>query len=59
MEKLWFGDWFILMQLSKNMNTLVFDHIVHQLAEEWSPHPSSPLQDIHTTPGVGTSQEES
>ena len=33
MEKLWFGDWFILMQLGKNMNPVVFHDLVIDLRD--------------------------
>ncbi len=33
MEKLWFGDWFILMQLCKNMNQAVFHDLVIDLRD--------------------------
>jgi len=33
MEKLWFGDWFILMQLCKNMNAMVFEDLVVDLKD--------------------------
>ena len=33
MEKLWFGDWFILMQLCKNMNPIVFHDLVTDLRD--------------------------
>ena len=33
-EKLWFGDWFILMQLCKNMNPMVFHELVIDLSEK-------------------------
>ena len=35
MEKLWFGDWFILMQLSKNMNPMVFHDLVKDLRDRY------------------------
>jgi len=33
MEKMWFGDWFILMQLCKNMNPMVFHDLVTDLRD--------------------------
>jgi len=33
MEKLWFGDWFILLQLCKNMNPTVFHDLVTDLRD--------------------------
>jgi len=33
MEKLWFGDWFILMQLCKNMNPMIFHDLVIDLRD--------------------------
>jgi hypothetical protein len=33
MEKLWFGDWFILMQMCKNMNQAVFHDLVIDLRD--------------------------
>ena len=35
MEKLWFGDWFILMQLCKNMNAMVFEDLVVDLKDRY------------------------
>ena len=37
MEKLWFGDWFILMQLCKNMNPNVFHDLVTDLRDRMDP----------------------
>ena len=36
-EKLWFGDWFILMQLCKNMNPMVFHDLVTDLRDRMDP----------------------
>ena len=33
MEKLWFGDWFILMQLCKNMHPEIFHDLVTDLRD--------------------------
>ena len=33
MDRLWLGDWFIMMQLCKNINQEVFHHIVLDLEE--------------------------
>jgi hypothetical protein len=33
MEKLWFGDWFLLMQLCKNMNPSIFHDLVIDLRD--------------------------
>jgi hypothetical protein len=33
MEKLWFGDWFLLMQLCKNMNPAIFHDLVIDLRD--------------------------
>ena len=35
MEKLWFGDWFILLQLCKNMNPTVFHDLVTDLRDRY------------------------
>ena len=35
MEKLWFGDWFLLMQLCKNMNPSIFHDLVIDLRDRW------------------------
>ena len=49
MEKLWFGDWFILMQLYKNMNPMVFHHLVIDLKEVMD-NPSLDLPQIVVSP---------
>jgi hypothetical protein len=33
MEKMWLGDWFILMQLCQNMNPMVFHDLVTDLRD--------------------------
>ena len=33
MERFWFGDWFILMQLCKNMDDMVFHELVIDLKD--------------------------
>ena len=35
MNELWFGDWFILMQLCKNMNPIVFHDVVTDLRDRY------------------------
>jgi len=37
MDRLWFGDWFILMQLCKNMDPVVFHELVLDLKERVEP----------------------
>lgn len=37
MEKFWFGDWFILMQLCKNMDPMVFHDLVTDLSYRMDP----------------------
>jgi len=37
MDRLWFGDWFILMQLCKNMDPIVFHELVLDLKEKMEP----------------------
>jgi len=41
MDRLWFGDWFILMQLCKNMDPVVFHELVLDLKEKMDPVESS------------------
>ena len=35
MEKIWFGDWFILMQICKNIHPETFHHLVTDLREKY------------------------
>jgi len=44
MEKLWFGDWFILMQLCKNMNPMVFHDLVTDLRDRMDPKRAENLE---------------
>jgi len=44
MEKLWFGDWFILMQLCKNMNPMVFHDLVTDLRDRMDPKRADNLE---------------
>lgn len=37
MKKFWFGDWFILMQLCKNMDAMVFHDLVSDLTDRMDP----------------------
>jgi len=55
MEKLWFGDYFILMQLCKNMNPSVFHDLVEDLRDRMddkgkngNAYPTLPLLDKQT-----------
>lgn len=41
MEKMWFGDWFILMQLCKNMNPMVFHDLVTDLRDRMDNKPAT------------------
>ena len=43
-EKLWFGDWFILMQLCKNMNPIVFHDLVTDLRDRMAPEREDNLE---------------
>ena len=43
-EKLWFGDWFILMQLCKNMNPMVFHDLVTDLRDRMDPNREHQLE---------------
>ena len=43
-EKLWFGDWFILMQLCKNMNPIVFHDLITDLREAMDPEREENLE---------------
>ena len=36
MEKIWFGDWFILMQICKNIHPETFHHLVTDLREKYA-----------------------
>jgi len=44
MEKLWFGDWFILMQLCKNMDPMVFHDLVTDLRDRMDPKRADNLE---------------
>ena len=44
MEKLYFGDWFILMQLCKNMHPEIFHDLVRDLRERMDPKLSDNLE---------------
>merc|ERR1712226_1538467 len=44
MEKFWFGDWFILMQLCKNMDPMVFHDLVSDLRDRIDPKRSDNLE---------------
>ncbi|XP_023329396.1 innexin inx2 isoform X2 [Eurytemora carolleeae] len=44
MEKLWFGDWFILMQLCKNMNPMIFHDLVIDLRDRMDPKRSDNIE---------------
>jgi len=37
MDKFWFGDWFILMQLCKNMDPMIFHDLVSDLRDRMDP----------------------
>ena len=43
-EKLWFGDWFILMQLCKNMNPIVFHDLITDLRDGMYPEREENLE---------------
>merc|ERR1712179_621631 len=44
MDKFWFGDWFILMQLCKNMDPMAFHDLVSDLRDRMDPKRSHNLE---------------
>jgi len=44
MEKFWFGDWFIIMQLCKNMDAMVFHDLVSDLRDRIDPKRADNLE---------------
>jgi len=70
MQNLWFGDWFILMQLCNNMNPMVFHDLVTDLREKMdqtiehrelrnaNSYPTNPMLDQVQTKYMDHSMEE-
>jgi len=50
MEKLSFGDWFILMQLCKNVHPEIFEKIVTDLRDRMDPKLSDNMEMGNYTP---------